>query len=147
MIQRHRLRIVFVDSSVLFAAALSPNGSARDLVEAGFRREIILAISEMVLLETERNLAAKAPRGLDGFTELRDAGVFQIAFPERSLVLEVAQHVEPKDAAIVAGALVVNAEAFATYDRKHLLKHSEQLLARHGLTVATPDHILAKLGA
>ena len=55
---------VFVDSSVLIAAAISVNGAARDLLLRGFRCDLLLYISDDVLTETERNLTRKAPEFL-----------------------------------------------------------------------------------
>jgi hypothetical protein len=33
----------------------------------------------------------------------------------------------------------------ATYDRKHLLAHSETILANFGITVLTPDVVIASI--
>lgn len=145
MIPSPSLPGLFIDSSVLFAAALSPNGRARDLIKAGASDEIQLVISHIVLVETERNLAAKAPRGLAGLANIREAQIFTISEPERSMVLEIARNIELKDAAIVAGALAAQATFLATDDRKHRLSQSEELLSRHALIVATPDDILAAM--
>lgn len=40
---------VFIDASVLFAAALSQTGSARDLIFAGNREDILLALAPIVV--------------------------------------------------------------------------------------------------
>lgn len=45
---------VFLDSSVLFAAALSLRGSARDLIRAAFRDRLRIVASLLVCLESER---------------------------------------------------------------------------------------------
>ena len=136
---------VFIDSSVLFSAALSPKGSANDLIHAGIHGEIDLVISSFVLAETERNLSAKAARGLGGFHAFRDSGVLRVTEPTRALVLHVAQHIEPKDAAIVAGALAAGALILASYDQKHLLAHAPTILERFGISVMTPANALALL--
>jgi predicted nucleic acid-binding protein len=130
---------IFVDSSVLFAAALSPKGSARDLIEAGLCQNVMLFMSNFVLAETRRNLAAKAPRGLAGLEEFLAAGLLEFIDPDRTSVIEIARNIEPKDAAIIAGALSANATVLATYDRKHLLAHADEISVRYGLVVVTPD--------
>ncbi len=135
--------LIFIDSSVLFSAALSPKGSANDLIRAGIHDEVDLVISLFVLTETERNLSAKAARGLEGFHAFRDSGVLRIAEPTRALVLQVAQHIELKDAAIVAGALSAGALILASYDRKHLLAHAPTILERFSISVMTPASALA----
>ena len=57
----HRAIKVFIDSSVLFAAALSAKGSARDLTLRSTQGDYALYVSPLVLEEVERNLARKAP--------------------------------------------------------------------------------------
>jgi hypothetical protein len=52
---------VFIDSSVLFAAAYSARGSARDLLIAPMQGHLSLVISSLALEETERSLAQSAP--------------------------------------------------------------------------------------
>ena len=53
---------IFVDSSVLFAAALSRSGSARDLLLKGIEGEFKLVASEYVLIETGRPILKKVPQ-------------------------------------------------------------------------------------
>lgn len=57
---------VFVGSSVRIAAAISPAGSARVLLRA-VRGVTRLALSQLVLDETERNLRKKAPSAVPVF--------------------------------------------------------------------------------
>jgi predicted nucleic acid-binding protein len=50
-----------------------------------------------------------------------------------------------KDAPIIAAARAAQASFVATYDRKDLLSSRQEILAAFGVTVATPDEILAGL--
>jgi predicted nucleic acid-binding protein len=122
-------RRVFVDSSVLFAAALSPTGFARDLIVAGIQGRLDLFVSTLVFQETRRNLTAKVPHALTFFHSFESSGVAQIGDPPVSLVLQVAQVVAGKDAPIVAGAISARATFLATYDRKHLLRQAALIQA------------------
>src|ERR671914_1286088 len=63
-------RSVFLDSSVLYAAAFSATGPARRLIVKGLEGSITLAISDLVLEETKRNLTKNAPLALPYFTIL-----------------------------------------------------------------------------
>jgi predicted nucleic acid-binding protein len=137
---------VFGDASVLFAAAYSPHGSARDLLVAGLRGQITYWVSEFVLDETARNLAIKAPAALPAFNLLRPVLAQHSSRPSRTLVLRVAQVVQPKDAPVVAGAIEAGARYVATYDRRHLLRQAHSIEAAFGVVVATPDEILTTLG-
>jgi predicted nucleic acid-binding protein len=55
---------IFLDSSVLFSAAYSTHGHARDLILMAIREELTIVTSELVLIETERNLSESAPEKL-----------------------------------------------------------------------------------
>jgi predicted nucleic acid-binding protein len=55
------MKRLFIDSSVLFSAAYSPRGHARDLILMAARSELVLVISPLVLEETRRNLEESAP--------------------------------------------------------------------------------------
>jgi predicted nucleic acid-binding protein len=136
---------VFVDSSVLMAASISVNGAARDLVIQGLRGRFRLCLSLIVLLETERNLARKAPQALDAFYALRDLLAHDLVTPPQSLVVEAGEIVAWKDAAIVAGAVEAHAQYIATYDRKHLWAERDAIHTRYAIIATTPDEILRAL--
>jgi predicted nucleic acid-binding protein len=138
---------VFIDSSVLFAAALSPRGSARDLVLLGKQEHLELFVSAFVLDETRRNLKAKASHAVDALDELLDAELFHSSDPPADDVRAVAKVIEVKDAAIVAGALAAGAAYLARYDRRHLLSQADVISIAFDLVVATPDHVLGLLSS
>jgi predicted nucleic acid-binding protein len=136
---------VFIDSSVLFAAALSSHGSARDLLIAATRDDVDLFVSSFVLVETERNLARKAPRALPAFRAFRDSGLLRVIDPSQADVQHIALTIEPKDAPIVAAAISTKALYLASYDRKHLLAVADLIRSQYGILVATPDELLDAL--
>jgi predicted nucleic acid-binding protein len=55
---------VFIDASVLFAAAYSATGASREIFRSTIRGEISLVISPLVLEEVKRNLEDKVPAAL-----------------------------------------------------------------------------------
>lgn len=134
---------LFIDSSVIIAAAISSTGSARDLLAAAFGGEYHLASSALVLDECERNLTRKAPRALPLFHLVRAVLDQHLTEPPDELVREVARFIEDKDAPIVAAAIDAGARYLATYDRRHLLRQAAIIQARYSLIVATPDDILS----
>jgi predicted nucleic acid-binding protein len=133
----------FVDSSALMAATLSATGAAYDLLEAGQQGRIALVVSPYVLREVERNLNRKAPRGLNALWERRDQ--LGSIDPLPSLIDDVARHVEPKDAPIVAAAVAAQADYLVTYDRRHLLSQAEVIRQHYGVEVIEPAVLLARL--
>lgn len=136
---------IFIDSSVLFAAAISPAGGARALLRRGIHGQVRLIISPLVLEEVERNLSRKAPAALPAFQSLRDALGTIVIEPAQELIDQVAATIELKDAPIVAGAIAASAAYVATHDQKHLLRQRDQIRADFGLIVATPGDVLAQV--
>src|SRR5688572_10881857 len=100
-----RNRVVFVDSSVLIAAAISSKGSARELFNAVGDQIDRLALNSYVLEETARNLASKVPAALATYHELVSMDLISVIEIDKSMVLTAAEAVETKDAPIVAGAV------------------------------------------
>src|SRR5215216_1558538 len=126
---------IFVDTSVLFAAARSETGFARDLIVAGARGDLALILSRYVIGETRRNLANKAPRALSYFDIFLAVGHVQVADPALALVRQVAADIALKDAPIVAGAMHAEANFLTTYDRKHLLAQAALIQDKFGIIV------------
>jgi predicted nucleic acid-binding protein len=135
-------RSVFLDSSVLYAAAFSATGPARRLILKGFDGSVTLAISDLVLDETKRNLKKNAPLALPYFNLLADLFSPVIIRPTKAEVRKAAQIVHLKDAAIVAAAAKGKAEYLATHDVKHLLNHAQAIEAAYGITVIAPAELL-----
>ena len=136
---------VFVDASVLFAAALSESGFARDLILAGVREDIFLVLSPFVIDETRRNLATKVPRAVPFFDTILSLELLHVVDPPAALVRHVATHIVLKDAPIVAGAIHAQAHFLATYDRKHLLAQAGLIHAKFALIVETPEAVFAAI--
>ncbi len=133
----------FVDSSSTMAACLSRTGAAYDLFEAGLHGRAHLIVSQHVLIETERNLYRKAPHGLREFWDRRNQ--LDLVDPSPALVDEVARHIEPKDAPIVAAAIAARSDYLVTYDRRHLLSHADLIRHRYGIETVEPAVMLARL--
>jgi predicted nucleic acid-binding protein len=138
-------RRIFLDSSVLYAAAFSKIGPARRLILKGLEGSIVLAISDLVLEETKRNLTKNAPLPLPYFTILADLFSPFITNPTKAEVLRAAKIVHLKDAAIVAAAAKGKAAYLATHDVKHLLAHAQAIEAAYGITVIAPAELLSIL--
>ena len=133
---------VFLDASVLFAAAYSPTGAARELFNLAHQEKTVLVVSEFVLEEAERNLTDKAPDKLLAFKELLTTTETETTpDPTKEEVLAAVEHTPAKDAPVVAAAKAANVNFLATYDRKHLVD-PPQVAEKSGLTIVTPDVVL-----
>jgi predicted nucleic acid-binding protein len=85
---------VFMDSSALFAAVVSPSGAARELIRLAINEEIQLIISQDVVTETQRNLGRKMPEIEPLFAKLLEAIDFEIVpDPPRDDVWAAEQYV------------------------------------------------------
>ena len=140
---------VFIDSSVLFAAAYSTHGPAGELLFRGIRGEAQLVISPVVLEETERDLARKAPAALPVFHTLREVLVAQQVEPTPAQLKEVIDSgiVALKDAPIVAGAIRAEAAYLASHDDRHLLSRRQEIKARFGVDAVSPYEVLVIIRA
>ena len=142
MVSPKPARRIFLDSSVLYAAAFSATGPARRLLLKGIEGSVTLTISDLVIAETKRNLTRNAPVALPSFTILVDLISLVIANPTKAAVLQAAQIVHVKDAPIVAAAAKGKADFLATHDVKHLLAHAQAIEAAYGITVIAPAELL-----
>ena len=133
---------VFLDSSVLYAAAFSPTGPARRLLLKGLQERVTLCISDLVLEETKRNLAKNAPPALPYFTILADLLSPVSTNPTKADILRAAQIVHLKDAPIVAGAAKAKADYLATHDVKHLVAEAQAIERAYGIAVLSPVALL-----
>jgi predicted nucleic acid-binding protein len=145
MVSPNPQRRVFLDSSVLYAAAFSATGPARRLILKGLQGSVALCLSDLVLEETKRNLAKNAPLALPSFTILADLFSPFITNPTKAEVLKAAQIVHLKDAPIVAAAAKGKAAYLATHDVKHLLSHTQAIEAAYGITILSPAELLSVL--
>jgi predicted nucleic acid-binding protein len=132
---------LFIDSSVLFAAARSQTGFARDLLVAGVLGQVTLVISPFVVDETRRNFSQNSPQALPFYETFLSRGIMHSVEPPAALVWNVAAVIAPKDAEIVAGAVHAGAKFLVSYDRRDLLSKRREILDAFGVTVATPDEI------
>ncbi|NLF79262.1 MAG: PIN domain-containing protein, partial [Chloroflexi bacterium] len=86
---------VFVDASVLFAAAYSLSGSARDLIQLALEVQVTLVVSPTVLEEAGRNLSKNAPGKVEFFAALIAVVPFELVTdPGKEEILEAASYTE-----------------------------------------------------
>ena len=135
---------LFLDSSALFAGAVSPNGAARMLLllaEAGL---VTITISEQVVAETERAVARKVPQALAYYREaLRSTGLRIVRDPSPE---EVEAHkniiAHRADVPIVVAAMKADVDYLVTLNRRHFID-DPGVATRSGLRIGTPGDVLA----
>lgn len=134
---------VFLDSSVLIAAAGSRNGASgavMQLAEVGLFKVLV---SRYVLTESERNLRKKLPRGLSIFAEILSLMVLEVLedpSPEACNVWKPI--IEPKDTPVVAAAVAGKATVLLSLNTKDFTADAGN---KAGMLLLTPAQFLQQL--
>lgn len=119
------MKRLFIDSSVLFSAAYSSRGKARNIILMAARKELTAVISKLVINESRRNMIEKAPEKIHFLETIIDNIPFEITRPTKREVLAAAKYAEFKDAPIIAAAKKTKVDFLVTLDKKHLLGKPE----------------------
>lgn len=136
---------IFMDSSVIFSAAYSPHGHARDLLKAAMRGDLEIVMSPTVVEETRRNLFESAPETLRYLGLVLANLSPEMVRPTKAEVLAASELTAMKDAPIIAAAKRAGVEMLVTLDKKHMLGRPD--LARFvGADIVTPKEAVARLG-
>jgi predicted nucleic acid-binding protein len=132
---------LFLDTSVIFAAVLSPEGGARMILRWGESRLLHLWIGRQVLRECEAVIRRKAANSLPHLALLLDTAKVQIGTEASPTSLEYARRLVtyPPDAIVLAEALETQPDWFLTHDHQHFLKTPNEKLP---FRVGTPGDFL-----
>ncbi len=110
---------IFLDSSVLFAAAASPTGASRAIIVLAELGLWQLVICQQVFIEVEQNLQTKAPLALPYFQQLQTTLKWEIvADPTLEQIRNCAKVIVLKDAPILAAAIQARPDRFVTLDMR-----------------------------
>ncbi len=139
---------LFLDASVLIAAAGSRSG-ASSLILTLCRHGSAKAVgSRLILLEAERNIRDKLGEDilLRFYQEIAGLDLDLVETPTTQEITAQSRIIDPKDAHVLAAALKGGAKALLTLDRKHFLTPR---LLRAGLPflIMTPGDYLRRLAS
>ena len=140
-----KIRKIFMDTSVVFAAVLSPTGGARKLFQLGEARILRLCIGQNVLRECETVVRRKASASLPILAQLLEISRVETSPAPTRAQIETARSIvcyEP-DAHVLAEAISAEPDWFVTHDKEHFLKgiHISSLAFR----VGTPGDLIQSL--
>jgi len=135
---------IFLDSSALIAGAISETGAAHVLLQIGESEDILLTVSEMVIVESERSVAKKSPRNLNDLRKLIKTAKLRIVNdPSRKEVEANLYPIEdPNDVPILLAAMKAKVDYLATHNRRHFLD-DPKVAERAGIRIGTPGDVLA----
>ncbi len=134
---------IFLDSSALIAGAISETGAAHVLLQLGESEDILLTISEMVIVESERSIAKKSPRNLNDLRSLIKSAKPRIVHNPSDKEVEANLYLidDPNDVPILLAAMKAKVDYLATHNRKHFLD-DPKVAERSGLKIGTPGDVL-----
>ncbi|MCR4277788.1 MAG: PIN domain-containing protein [Candidatus Berkelbacteria bacterium] len=122
---------VFVDSSVWFAAALSPSGGLSESLQRLVSQKIPVLVVKQVIAETVRNLQTKGtPTATERFLELYASVQPTVVELNKDQISQAGAVINEKDAPILAGAKVGDCQFLVTLDRRHFLEEKVIYFAR-----------------
>ena len=137
---------LFLDASVLIAAAGSAEGGSALLLEICRARKTPMLVTRLVLREAERNTQEKLNKAalLRFYQLIADLDLQLIPTPSSEDLKAAAGIVAAKDAHVLAGARAGKATHLITLDRKHSLgdKRREGILP---IIACTPGEFLERL--
>lgn len=135
---------IFLDSSALIAGAISESGAAHVLLQLGESEDILLTISEMVIVESERSIAKKSPKNLNDLRSLIKASRLKIVDDPSKKEVEANLYLidDPNDVPILLAAMKAHVDYLATHNRKHFLD-DPKVAERAGIKMGTPGDVLA----
>ncbi len=135
---------LFLDASVLFAAALSPTGASREILLLALQGRCRVVLSSVVIEEVRRNLTRKAPEALPFFEAFLQTFPHDLIDPPEAEVRKAAAFVAFKDAPIVAAARHARVDALVSLDRQHLVGVPEAERAA-GVEILLPVEALHRI--
>jgi len=135
---------IFLDSSALIAGAISETGAAHVLLQLGESEDILLTISEMVIVESERSIAKKSPRNLNDLRKLIKTAKLRIVNDPSRKEVEANLYLieDPNDVPILLAAMKAKVDYLATHNRKHFLD-DPKVAEKAGIKIGTPSDVLA----
>ena len=135
---------LFFDSSALFAGIVSANGASRALLLLAEVGQIRVAVSEQVIVETERALARKAPRWLPDYREALRASRLRIVSLPTKAEITANRHIisHHADVPIIVAAMKSQTDFLVTLNRRHFID-DPQVAVLSGLRIGTPGDALA----
>ena len=137
---------IFLDSSALITGAISESGAAHVLLNLGESQDIVLTVSELVILESERSMAKKAPSNLNDLRSLMRSSNLRIVENPTKAEVEANLYLinDPNDVPILLAAMKAKVDYLATHNRKHFLD-DPKVAERSGIKIGTPGDVLAWL--
>ncbi len=135
---------IFLDTSVVFAAVLSPTGGARKLFLLGEAGMLQLVVGPTVLRECQEVVERKAPTSLSTLAQLLSSASLETSHaPTKKQISAAEVYVQyAPDARVLAEAMLAKPDWFVTHDKEHFLKHRSRI--NLPFEIGTPGDVLQR---
>jgi predicted nucleic acid-binding protein len=142
-----RVLSVYLDSSVIFAAVLSPDGGSRKLFQLSAARVVRIVLGAHVLKEAEEVVRRKMPASLPELARLLSVSRVDVESTAGMEHLEEARKLVSyrPDARVLAEAMSLGVDWFVTHDKEHFLRAN--LKKRMPFEIGTPGDLLQSIKA
>jgi putative PIN family toxin of toxin-antitoxin system len=113
---------VFIDTNVLIAGVNSVTGASATILDLCEARVLQMVVSRQVLIEADRNFAAKFPQLVGRFRQfMHNLAPLMVEDPRPESMEKAATIIDRKDAPILAAAENANVDFLITLDKRHFL--------------------------
>jgi predicted nucleic acid-binding protein len=135
---------VFLETSVLFAAVLSPTGGGRKLFLLAEAGVLTLVLGPTVLIECDEVVRRKAPGSSPRLAQLLAAAQTETSAPPSKSQIKTAQSYVryDADARVLAEAIHPKPDWFVTHDKEHFLKSRSKI--RQPFEIGTPGDLIQR---
>jgi putative PIN family toxin of toxin-antitoxin system len=113
---------VFIDTNVLIAGVNSVTGASATILDLCEARVLQMVVSRQVLIEADRNFAAKFPQLVGRFRQfMHNLAPLMVEDPTPESMEKAATIIDRKDAPILAAAEDANVDFLIPLDKRHFL--------------------------
>ena len=113
---------VFIDTNVLIAGVNSVTGASATILDLCEARVLQMVVSRQVLIEADRNFAAKFPQLVGRFRQfMHNLAPLMVEDPTPESMEKAATIIDRKDAPMLAAAENANVDFLITLDKRHFL--------------------------
>jgi len=136
---------VFLDTSVIIAAVLSPSGGARQVFLLGEAGIIDLIVGPNVLREADEVVRRKTPDSLPLLAQLLAAGHVETSSKPTEKEIKTAQTLVfyLPDTIVLGEAIASQPDWFITHDKEHFLNQRSNL--QLSFAIGTPGDLILAL--
>jgi putative PIN family toxin of toxin-antitoxin system len=113
---------VFLDTNVLISGVLSQTGASAAILDLGEAEDLLIVVSEQVLVEADRTFLAKFPPLIARYRNfIKNLAPLLADDPSPAMVRTAAHVIDPADAPILAAAKQARVDYLVTLNTRHFL--------------------------